>query len=320
MQFLTMTYNHEKYIIQHLESVRYLVVEYSEEPCSLLIFDDASSDKTVDYAARWIEEHRELFEYAEVVTSETNCGVVSNYLRMLSRVQDSHFKCLAGDDLYGPENIFSLWHSSSHDLIETPVLYFDDGVTPFTSIKKRSNYCYRYLIKASTLRAARKKLRSGESFAAPGVFISKSIARDAGLNSYLRHWRNIEDLPEWHYLINCQEKDVDYVCVLYPYILYRVGSGISTSSLHSKNAEFLNEEIELRKIACPNQKTGLTAVVKQLYDRVCKALLIPYILIDSKRKNSRNREYLDCAKRADSHLLRIRKNADKWLSNIDLKS
>ena len=44
--FVTLTFNHEKYIIEHLESIKYQVENYGQKfSTKIVINDDCSSDK-----------------------------------------------------------------------------------------------------------------------------------------------------------------------------------------------------------------------------------------------------------------------------------
>ena len=60
--FVTITYNHEKYIIEHLESIRYQIENYSEgKKMNLIVSDDGSVDNTMRYAQQWVERNKNLF-------------------------------------------------------------------------------------------------------------------------------------------------------------------------------------------------------------------------------------------------------------------
>lgn len=80
--FVTITYNHEKYIIEHLESIKYQIENFSKgKQVNLVISDDGSMDNTMLYAQQWIERNKYLFSEVELLTSEKNQGIIKNYLR-----------------------------------------------------------------------------------------------------------------------------------------------------------------------------------------------------------------------------------------------
>ena len=59
--FLVFTYNHEKYIVDHLESIKYQIENYGIAiDVDLLINDDGSSDQTVHIVDSWINENQSL--------------------------------------------------------------------------------------------------------------------------------------------------------------------------------------------------------------------------------------------------------------------
>lgn len=60
--FFTLSFNQEKYIIQHLESIKYQIETYGAEYLiHYIICDDSSSDKTIYYAKKWLERNKRLF-------------------------------------------------------------------------------------------------------------------------------------------------------------------------------------------------------------------------------------------------------------------
>ncbi|WP_288927434.1 glycosyltransferase, partial [uncultured Trichococcus sp.] len=59
--FVAITYNHEKYIIEHLESIKYQIENFSKgKQVNLVISDDGSMDNTMLYAQQWIERNKYL--------------------------------------------------------------------------------------------------------------------------------------------------------------------------------------------------------------------------------------------------------------------
>ena len=60
--FCVLAYNHEKYIVEHLESIKYLIeVHGAGIDFQIIVNDDCSTDKTLLLINLWLEKHRELF-------------------------------------------------------------------------------------------------------------------------------------------------------------------------------------------------------------------------------------------------------------------
>ncbi|WP_151798774.1 hypothetical protein [Acinetobacter bereziniae] len=60
--FLILAFNHEKYIIEHLESIKFLVEMHAENiEVDLIINDDKSTDDTVFLINQWLQLNDILF-------------------------------------------------------------------------------------------------------------------------------------------------------------------------------------------------------------------------------------------------------------------
>ena len=116
--FVAITYNHEKYIIEHLESIKYQIENFSKgKQVNLVISDDGSMDNTMLYAQQWIERNKYLFSEVELLTSEKNQGIIKNYLRATAAIKTPTYKLLAGDDLYYKNDIFEIVETFDYMLI-----------------------------------------------------------------------------------------------------------------------------------------------------------------------------------------------------------
>lgn len=129
--FITLTYNHQPYIIEHLESIRYQIQCWAEgRACSIVLADDGSRDDTVALARSWLEAHRELFAQWEILESPWNLGTCANFTRVFPRVRGKRIKVLAGDDLYSAESIFELVDTASEGTLVSglPLMLYPEGL------------------------------------------------------------------------------------------------------------------------------------------------------------------------------------------------
>ena len=54
--FISITYNHEKYIIEHLESIKYQILQYGKnEKVCFILSDDCSTDNTLLITQQWLK-------------------------------------------------------------------------------------------------------------------------------------------------------------------------------------------------------------------------------------------------------------------------
>lgn len=226
--FVTLTYNHEKYIIEHLESIKSIVLKYGDSiKIDLIISDDASKDKTVSKIKDWIAGN-DIFSNVILIENKENLGVVKNLVSAVNRVQTRQFKFLAGDDIYVCRNIFSLYDDIDGKLLITPVLVFGKDKLYVKKIRKNLNDKFSMMLIFSTYNRQRYLLKYDNLIPAPGVFVSGDIIRNPGLQKYILKYKYVDDFPMWFYILNNIPLNVHVLDS--PYIHYRVGNGITSNS------------------------------------------------------------------------------------------
>ncbi|MGL4864548.1 MAG: glycosyltransferase [Cetobacterium sp.] len=95
---LMLTYNHEKYIFQAIESILKQKTNYELE---ILIGDDCSPDKTTDILNSY---QRKYPEKIKLIIREQNIGPRENFLDLLSKANGDYIALLEGDDYWISEN------------------------------------------------------------------------------------------------------------------------------------------------------------------------------------------------------------------------
>jgi len=93
---LVPSYNHEKYVIECLESIKGL----SYPRLELILSDDGSSDATYNLAEQWVRENSSRFERAIVVKQPKNLGVVRNLQFLFDQAHGEYLSYIASDDTY----------------------------------------------------------------------------------------------------------------------------------------------------------------------------------------------------------------------------
>lgn len=223
--FVITTYNHENYIIEHLMSIRFLIKNYGKNMLfDLIISDDCSSDNTIGIINLWISENTSLFRNIKIIKNKTNIGTVQNLKYAINEVTTKYFKELAGDDKYNDNNIFDLFEENV--LLISPVIPFGDGNFDLKDYKTR----YKLLLRANSTKKMKSLLKYACLIPAPGVFLDSSYYKDKMLWNFLKEFSVIEDYPTWFYLLNKSNREIKIKITTKPYILYRIGSGISSST------------------------------------------------------------------------------------------
>lgn len=86
-------YNHEKYIIECLNSVYH--IDYS--PIELLVIDDGSTDSSYELAQDWINLHQDRFSNI-VIEKQKNQGICKTFNRLNTLAKGEYIAWLASDD------------------------------------------------------------------------------------------------------------------------------------------------------------------------------------------------------------------------------
>ncbi|HEY4317559.1 MAG TPA: glycosyltransferase family 2 protein [Herbaspirillum sp.] len=192
--FVVITYNHEAYVLEHLESIAYQIREHGQG-CrfQLIIADDASKDQTLAMARHWLTEHASLFADVQIHTQAANQGTCHNYTKVWPSVRGDLCKLTAGDDVYSCENLLAEWRclqdrdmSSGYplNLIDghlTWPTFFNVNMVASNRIYGGGDYMKRLL---------------GISFNhTPGIMFSTRVLRDDVIRDFVRQFAVTEDYP-----------------------------------------------------------------------------------------------------------------------------
>jgi glycosyltransferase involved in cell wall biosynthesis len=123
--FLVVTYNHQNFIFEHLESIKYLVQTHGEGiDVDVIINDDCSRDQTQSLVDHWLKINGSLFRHITTLYNSKNLGTCASVNNMLSKLVADRCKLTAGDDVYSFENIFELTkHDSDVAMVSGRALY-----------------------------------------------------------------------------------------------------------------------------------------------------------------------------------------------------
>jgi glycosyltransferase involved in cell wall biosynthesis len=92
---LVPSYNHQKYVIECLESIK----NSNYQRLELILSDDCSSDATHELAERWVQQNVGRFERATAVRQPRNLGIVKNLQFLFDNSQGKYLAFLASDDM-----------------------------------------------------------------------------------------------------------------------------------------------------------------------------------------------------------------------------
>lgn len=114
--FSILVFNHEEWILEHLESIKYLILRYQPPIVDLIISDDKSMDRSRGLIESWLASNGHFFRNIRKIYNDQNMGTVLCTKNIVKKCQTDILKITAGDDVYSFENIFHysdvFWESS----------------------------------------------------------------------------------------------------------------------------------------------------------------------------------------------------------------
>lgn len=192
--FLAVTYNHENYIIEHLESIKYLVLTHGKDiDIDIIINDDNSTDSTCNLIDKWLNINKNIFRLIKTIYNKTNIGTCASVNNMFTHVQANRCKLTAGDDVYSFENIFELTkHEPDVAIISGRVLYL-------TGNKLEINHFSSFLATATqVIYKNNSLLHRFKHFSynnAPNILYSRECLQNPNVRSHLQRFDVTEDWP-----------------------------------------------------------------------------------------------------------------------------
>lgn len=261
--FLSITYNHEKFIYQHLESIRFQIINYGiENDFQLIISDDFSTDETINHINKWLEVNGYLFKSIKILKGEANVGLCKNYVKGIGSIDGEYFKALAGDDLYARECIFdAIDLLEKYDMVTTPVAEFIDNRL-FSDNKIYSRIFSMYKFAYTPYKRIRKY--NIQAPMTPGVFIKKDLLTPEVLD-FIVNYKFIEDRSQSVkiYEMNNELKigNCDKI-----FILYRHHPEAITKTVNQNiSREFREDDRRINEYINSNTKS-IIVKVKNSYD------------------------------------------------------
>ena len=238
--FVALTYNHEKYILEHLESIKFLIENYGQNiNFEIIIADDASKDNTVLLAQKWLNMNAKLFNNSMVLCDGINKGTCKNFTSAIARISSQHCKVTAGDDIYSYENLFEAYHEMDkyHLMSGVPLNLIGNTIQPtlFNLFNLIATDCIYQSIDYSN------SLKFINFFNAPNFLHNIEVLKNQTVIEFVNQFAVTEDYP---FLIKASEvfKPFKYKLNLKTYVYYR---RTSNSTYIMKNDLFVEDKLRL---------------------------------------------------------------------------
>ncbi|MGU5766955.1 glycosyltransferase [Aeromonas allosaccharophila] len=240
--FMTLVYNHEEYIIEHLESIKYLVEEYGENyQVDLYINDDASRDNSRGLIESWLSVNSFMFRHVKRFFNSKNLGTCKSVINMLSSVSNDIGICkiTAGDDIYSFENIFEVSKiNNNYSFLSGIPLHFSDDDLYVDNIEYMGILASQCIYKDRPLIDRFKYLSVSN---APNMFYNTKLLTSDNTLSFLKKFDVVEDWPI-QISIAEQNSGEPFLIERKVYVYYRRTKG---SAYIVANRRFVNDKIKI---------------------------------------------------------------------------
>ena len=238
--FISVSYNQEIFIIEHLNSIKEQIIRYGKNiKVSLVLADDCSKDSTVPLAKDWIKENEQLFDQVNLIANEVNLGSVKNIYNAIDYCVTEDFKILACDDRYNESsNIFELYEKGINDVIITPIIPISNDsqeAKKYICGIERNFDLVKYYANKNKLNIM---LSIQNYLMAPGVFIPCKYWRDEEIKKEILNFKYIEDYPMWVNLII--KRNIHASVLEKAYVNYRLS--LSTRKIDNKNVDDIRKD------------------------------------------------------------------------------
>lgn len=229
------TYNSSSTICETLDSV----FSQSYNRLELIVSDDGSKDETVSIARKWIKDHSNRFERAEVLTTPINTGIPANCNRGIRTAKGDWIKLIAGDDLLANDCVkICVNYVNSHQecnllFSEMNMFKVKNGNKIFSKINSVFDNA-AYLDDFNNGDAHHQfylLLRDGNFISAPTAFFKSSFIKN---NPYPEEYKCQEDYPMW---LRLTHKGYKLYQISDVTVYYRISSSLShrESDYYSRN-------------------------------------------------------------------------------------
>lgn len=178
---LVPSYNHEKYILDCLESIK----KQSYKNIELIICDDNSNDNTYIKALEWCEKNASVFKNHLIIHNEENIGVAKNCNRMIKICNGKYIKIIASDDILLSSSIYEMVLFCEKNL-EYDILYSNGYYIPEETKYSNLNFASYRTIYKNNYKNPKKifdELYKKDFIAAPTVLYRRATFEKLGLFS-----------------------------------------------------------------------------------------------------------------------------------------
>jgi hypothetical protein len=254
--FVVFTFNHSKYILEHLESIKFLIESYGIDfDFKLVLGDDGSRDNTLDLVRYWTEKNKILFKEIVIQGDGINRGTCANFTDLWKYINSEFYKVTAGDDVYSHINLFK----------ETNELEKSDFVSGIPLILQegqifKSNSTILHMMATDLIYRNRNfmdRMTHISVINTPSLMYRRKFVQNEKIFKFIREFKVTEDFPmmvgvakEYPETTFKQSKNV--------LVYYRRTSG---STYLVRGSDFENDKVKVFRHLINNEKSWMGRIL-----------------------------------------------------------
>lgn len=182
------TYNHEKFIAQAIESALSQNTSFDYE---IVICEDHSQDRTREICEKYAAEYPEKIR---LLASSSNLGLIRNFIRALQACQGTYIAFLEGDDFW-----------INNDKLQTQADFLDNN--------EHCSICF-HNVNIHFNRTGEDTIKPFHNALPKDLFTTEDLLSQWFIPSASVMFRNYKDmeLPDWFFY--CKSGDIPYLLLL----------------------------------------------------------------------------------------------------------
>jgi len=253
--FCVLAYNHEKYIVEHLESIKYLIeVHGTGIDFQIIVNDDCSKDRTTSLIDLWLKKNSKLFTDVVKIYNDVNVGTCSSLKNILERLKVEFCKITAGDDVYSFEDIFQSIESFGHnDILSGVPLSLVDGDLKKNGFDVFNILASDVIYKSGALINRFKEISVNN---APNIIYKKEYLKNEKIVDFFSKYDVVEDWPLQIAIAESKESPKFYLDSVV-FVYYRRTSG---SAFIVASDRFVKDQTNVFEYLIRNE----TSLIKKL--------------------------------------------------------
>jgi hypothetical protein len=192
--FAVLSYNHEKFIIEHLESIKFQIIKYSKKyKINIILIDDFSSDNTFELAKLWLTINKKLFKKIICKKNKKNLQTCNSFVKICKLISTKWFKISGSDDVYSFENIFNEYS----DLKNFEFRSYRPLILKSNDLKV--NYKLNFLISLAdyNYKSFYERVKGFPSLNTPNTIYSNYYIKKKDVLNFVNRFKIVEDWSFW---------------------------------------------------------------------------------------------------------------------------